>query len=172
MQQNEIKTLSIGVIMKSFLFVAALIFSTSAFSESITCRSDKAIQESEPNGLKVDAEINFELNKETKMLTKIIGHIFVQQSFIENEDISIENSYMGFFNFEGISSNPNYRPIRYKGYTQYKDFDAIHTAGLESGMWGAFTADLRSTSDTFDARYIFQSGDHMGGTVLFTCRYR
>lgn len=37
-----------------------------------------------------------------------------------------------------MSSNPNDRPIRYKGYTQYKDFDA---------------------------RYIFQAGDHKGGTV-------
>lgn len=39
---------------------------------------------------------------------------------------------------KAMSSNPNDRPIRYKGYTQYKDFDA---------------------------RYIFQAGDHKGGTV-------
>lgn len=158
--------------MKVVLLIAALALSPQVFSESVTCRSDKAIQESEPNGLRVNAEIHFELNRETKELTKSIGHIFVQQFYMEDEDISVENSYMGFFHFDSLTSNPHYRPIRYKGYTQYKDFDALHTAGLESGMWGAFIADLRKNTETFDARYIFQAGDHIGGTVLFTCRSR
>lgn len=158
--------------MKPLILFAALILSTQGFCESVICRSEKAIQESEANGLKVDAEIMFDLNRTTKEITKTIGHIFVQQFFIEDDPISVENSYMGFFSFLKLSYNPNYRPIRYKGYTQYKDFDALHTAGLESGMWGAFIIDLTKMTDTFDARYIFQAGDHMGGTVLFTCDIR
>lgn len=155
--------------MKLLIILAALTLSTQVFSEDVTCRSQKAIQENEPNGMKVDAEINFTLNRETKELTNVIGHIFVQQVFIEDEEIGVNNSYLGFFSFDKLSSNPNYKPIRYKGYTQFKEFDAIHTAGLESGMWGAFVIDLTKTTQKFDGRYIFQAGDHMGGTVLFTC---
>lgn len=156
--------------MKLLIILAALTLSTQVFSEDVTCRSQKAIQENEPNGMNTDAEINFTVNRETKELTNILGHIFVQQVFIENEEIGVNNSYLGFFKFDKVSANPNYRPIRYKGYTQFKEFDAIHTAGLESGMWGVFVIDLTKTTQTFDARYIFKAGDHMGGTVLFTCR--
>lgn len=141
-----------------------------AFSEPITCRSKMAIQENEPKALRVDAEINFDLDSVTKELTKTVGHIFVQQFYIEDEVISNENSYMGFFYFEKLSPNPNYKPIRYKDYTQYKVFNALHTAGLESGMWGNFVMNLTKWSETFDARYIFQAGDHMGGTVIFKCK--
>ncbi|MEA9357281.1 hypothetical protein SHI21_13735 [Bacteriovorax sp. PP10] len=155
--------------MKLLIILAALILATQAFSEDVICRSQKAIQENEPNGMKVDAEISFTVNKETKELTNVIGHIFVQQVFIENEEIGVNNSYLGFFAFDKLSSNLNYKPARYKGYTQFKEFDAIHTAGLESGMWGAFVIDLTKTTQTFDGRYIFKAGDHMGGTVLFTC---
>lgn len=156
--------------MKLLIILAALTLSTHAFSEDVTCHSQKAIQENEQNGMVTDAEINFTVNRETKELTNVLGHIFVQQVFIENEEIAVNNSYLGFFTFAKISANPNYKPTRYKDYTQFKEFDAVHTAGLESGMWGAFVIDLTKTSQTFDARYIFKAGDHMGGTVLFTCR--
>jgi glycine betaine/choline ABC-type transport system substrate-binding protein len=129
--------------MKLLITIAAIIFSTQVFSENVICRAEKYIQENEAIGMKTDANISFTLNKKTKELTNIIGHIFVQQVFIENEDIDIYNSYLGFFMFDKVSHNPNYRPIRYKDYTQFKKFDAIHTAGLENGMWGEF---VRSTS--------------------------
>lgn len=156
--------------MKFLIVLLMLGLSTHAFAENVSCRSDYAIQENEPNGMHVDAILNFTLNRETKDITNLIGHIFVQQSFIENEDIGVYNSYMGFFDFDKISYNPNYKPIRYKGYTQFKKFDAIHTAGLESGMWGEFVMDITTPDVPFDARYIFQAGDHMGGVVIFTCR--
>jgi len=156
--------------MKFLIVLLLLGLSTQVIAENVTCRSEYAIQENEPDGMHVDSLLNFNLNRETKELTNLIGHIFVQQSFIENEDISIYNSYLGFFVFDKISSNPNYKPTRYKGYTQFKKFDSVHTAGLESGMWGEFVMDLTMPDGPFDARYIFQAGDHMGGVVIFNCR--
>lgn len=156
--------------MKFTLFLLALLTSTLVYAEDISCRSMKAIQNDEPGGMKVDSELIINLDRETKIISKVVGHIFVQQSFIEDEPIGVENSYLGFFYLDSVASNPNYRPTRYKGYTQFKDFDATHTAGHESGMWGEFVMDLTKSTETFDARYIFQAGDHMGGTVLFTCR--
>lgn len=66
-------------------------------------------------------------------------------------------------------SNPKYRPVRYKNMVQFKNFDAVKTKGFEDGMWGSFLID-RSLNDGVEAKYIFQAGDHMGGTVKFKCR--
>lgn len=156
--------------MKFLIVLATLILSSQSFSEDVTCRSVKAIQEREPGGMETDGDLHFTVNRETKEITNLIGHIFVQQVFIEDAEIALNNSYLGFFKFKTLTSNPNYSPTRYIGYTQYKKFDAVHTAGLESGMWGAFVIDLTKTTPIFDARYIFKAGDHMGGTVLFTCK--
>lgn len=157
--------------MKSLILLTSLLFSIPSFADIIYCYSDKAIQETGPKGMKVNAEINLVVDRSTKVITSIVGHIFVQSPFTENEDISTENSYMGFFNMDSLSHNPAYRPNRYKGYTQFKKFDALHTAGLETGMWGTFVMNLNG-GEKFDARYIFQAGDHMGGTVIFTCLAR
>ncbi len=156
--------------MKFLIVLATLILSMRSFSEEVSCRSQKAIQEKESNAMNVDADLKFTVSRDTKEITNLSGHIFVQHVFIEDQEIAVNNSYLGFFKFDKLSSNPNYNPSRYKNYTQYKKFDAIHTAGLESGMWGAFVVDLTKTTPTFDARYIFKAGDHMGGTVLFTCK--
>ena len=157
--------------MKCLVMLCALLFSSLSFAEIVTCFSDKAIQESEPKGMKVDAQINLVLDRSTKVISSIVGHIFVQSPFTENEDISVENSYMGFFNMNTLTHNPNYRPTRYKGFTQFKAFDALHSAGLESGMWGSFIMKLDGDKK-LEARYIFQAGDHMGGTVIFNCQAR
>ncbi len=157
--------------MKSLIVLAALTLSSQAFSSEVTCRAEKAIQPGFEN-MKADAQLEFKLDRETKTITELNGHIFVQNPYAEaNEEISTENSYMGFFKFDSLAHNENYRPNRYKGFTQFKEFDAVHTAGQESGMWGALVLDL-SKADKFEARYIFQAGDHMGGTVLMTCRSR
>lgn len=155
--------------MKSLLLLSLIAFSQSVLAESVTCRADKTIQPGFPS-IKTHAEITFDLDRTTKTISNAIGHIYVQSPYSEaHEEISTENSYMGFFKAASVSANPNYRPIRYKNYTQFKNFDAAHTTGQEDGMWGSLVLDLNSATP-FDARYIFQAGDHMGGTVLFTCR--
>lgn len=152
-----------------FLLLSLLAFSHSVFAESITCRADKTIQPGFPS-IKTNAEITFDLDRSTKTISNLVGHVYVQSPYSEaHEEINTENSYMGFFKSESISANPNYRPTRYKNYTQFKNVDATHSTGQEDGMWGSLVLDLNNKAP-FDARYIFQAGDHMGGTVLFTCR--
>lgn len=95
--------------------------------------------------IKTDARITFDLNRSTKTISNVIGHVYVQTPYAEaHEEISTENSYMGFFQLASVSANPNYRPIRYIGHTQFKNFDAAHTAGQEDGMWGSFVVDLNT----------------------------
>ena len=80
-----------------------------------------------------------------------------------------DNAYIGHFEITEISSNPAYRPRRYKNMVQFRHFDARNTDGMEDGMWGQFLID-KSLGDGCEAVYIFQAGDHMGGVMHFTCR--
>lgn len=155
--------------MKSLIALSSLLLATQAFSaEQVTCHAEKFLTSGSTG--KADARISFELNVEEKTISKVIGHIFVQSTFSDDEVINVEEAYMAFFQIDSLSASENYKPLKYKGFSQFKDFDAAHTTGLEEGMWGQFVVDLKSTSKKFDARYIFQAGDHIGGTVLFTCR--
>ncbi|MBC7429712.1 MAG: hypothetical protein H7336_13935 [Bacteriovorax sp.] len=160
--------------MKSIIAVVALVLSTHAFAEQVICHAEKAIQPGME--MKADAEISFDLNRDTSTLTNIQGHNFVQTPYAEaNEEINIENSYMGFFQATSLVATPDYRPFVYKGWTQFKGFNAVHTARSETGMWGDFVLNLKGSlkkDNKFEARYIFQAGEHMGGTILLKCRTR
>lgn len=86
------------------------------------------------------------------------------------EELNEDNAYIGVFRIVNSPENTNYRPRRYKGFMQFPDFDAAETKGRESGMWGSFLLQrIYKTAPRFQAKYIFQAGDHMGGTVHLTC---
>lgn len=88
------------------------------------------------------------------------------------ENLNDENAYVGHFQINSLDTNPNYRPRRYKDYFQFKKFNASRTTGNESGMWGEFVVEkaaLLRRAKRFLAHYIFQAGDHIGGTLHFTC---
>lgn len=94
----------------------------------------------------------------------------IKVASIDNElPLNKDNAYIGAFTFNELRSNAKYRPRKYKNMVQFQNFDAKSTTGLESGMWGNFLID-RSINDGSEAKYIFQAGDHMGGTVHFKCR--
>jgi hypothetical protein len=79
---------------------------------------------------------------------------------------------MGFFKTEVLSANSNYNPRKYIGFAQFNNFDAAHTTGQEDGMYGYIAVDISPNKEEFEAFYVFQAGDHMGGTVLFKCKTR
>ena len=64
---------------------------------------------------------------------------------------------------EYIEENPYYRPRRYKNYSQFPNFDFI------GDMWGDLIISKETTQDKFYAHYLFQQGDHMGGTLHLSC---
>ena len=63
----------------------------------------------------------------------------------------------------------DYKPTKYKNHFKFEDIDAAFTAGNEDGMWGDFILE-KGFAKEISAHYIFQAGDHMGGTVDFTCQ--
>ena len=84
--------------------------------------------------------------------------------------------YYGLFNGKDLLEVPYKRATTYKNHYRFKGFDATFTAGHESGMWGEFIVNKdierihsRELHET-DAHYVFQAGDHLGGTVDFVCR--
>ncbi len=154
----------------TFSTLLSLIPTISSASETVFCKATKTFQRDE-KALNTDAEINFELirngkNSEIKNLT---GYVFVSYDSIGESTLSTENAYMGYFNLDSLVANPQYRPTKYKDYIQFKNMDATHTVGRESGMWGALILNI-NTPKQISAKYIFQAGDHMGGTMPFHCK--
>jgi hypothetical protein len=83
--------------------------------------------------------------------------------------------YYGVFNGKNLVEVPYTRPVKYKNHYRFQKFNADFTAGNESGMWGDFVLnkeiDGSRNNDKFetDAHYVFQAGDHLGGTIDYTC---
>ncbi len=72
----------------------------------------------------------------------------------------------GEFEIEALTEKENYRPRVYKGHSKFEDFDATTS---EMGMWGYFVLERHLNSSELTAAYVFQSGDHMGGTIDVLC---
>ncbi|MCY4644312.1 MAG: hypothetical protein OXB88_06795 [Bacteriovoracales bacterium] len=66
------------------------------------------------------------------------------------------------------TENPDYRPRKYKGYSQFGDFD-----GTLGDVWGQLVIDsqtkFKAKEKNFKAHYIYQAGDHYGGTLHLSC---
>lgn len=157
--------------MKSIIGVVLVVLSMQAQSfEAVHCDGVKAVQYGAAN-LAANADLSFELERNGSLseMKNIKGHIFVKSQFEKGDTINPDNSYMGYFQIQSLKANTNYNPNKYKDWFQFKDFNAVSTQGVEDGMWGSLLLDL-SSDDNFDARYIFQAGDHMGGTVILNCR--
>lgn len=78
--------------------------------------------------------------------------------------------YIGTFNIDSLTENPNYRPRKYRGYSQFRNFDATDTSeSAEPRMWGELLVRKDTSRGVFPAHYIFQAGDHLGGTLHLSC---
>lgn len=127
--------------------------------------------------LVTNSEISFRLSgdSDSATLREIRGTVMVAWDFdkdLSPDLLNNENAYVGHFRTSRISSNPAYSPRRYKNYLQFQKLDAAETTGNESGMWGDFVVEktaFERRTETFQAHYIFQAGDHIGGTLHFTC---
>lgn len=155
------------------VFIAILFTLTSqAFAATkVTCSSEKTIQAGHDH-IDTFAKISFELERSgnNSVITNIVGHIFVKSPYEETNGFDPENSYMGFFKTDSLTANPDYNPRKYVGYAQFTNFDAAHTTGLEDGMYGYLALNVEGNQKNFEAFYVFQAGDHMGGTVIFNCK--
>ncbi len=155
------------IFLTTFFLLALCL--TNVNAASVTCTSKEGTQWGDK--LPAMALLTFELERKgtESTIEKLNGFVFVKNQFEDDGDTTFneENSYRGYFEFDAISANSNYRPLKYKGHIQFKNFDAKYTDGLESGMWGSFVIEPKEKE--FKAYYIFQAGDHIGGTLQFTC---
>lgn len=103
-------------------------------------------------------------------LGSMTGHI--SASYINSNSENYFDStdlYYGSFTHDVISNNPNYIPRKYLEHYQFP-LDATATNGNDGGgMWGNFILP-KNPKKEFQAHYIFQAGDHMGGTVDMNCK--
>jgi hypothetical protein len=89
------------------------------------------------------------------------GHIYV-------------TGYYGLFNGKNLVEVPYTRPVKYKNHYRFK-FTADYTDGNESGMSGDFVLNKEidgsrdNSNFETDAHYVFQAGDHLGGTIDYSC---
>lgn len=157
--------------MKISFFIVSTFFCFNVLATQAVCHSNKSIQIGTDN-LKTDAELKFDLikNGNKSVISNVNGHVFVKAPFEDIEStFSEEDSYMGFFQIDSLTANSDYHPSKYKGYAQFLKFNAFKTAGREDGMWGYLALDVSTKDNAFKGAYVFQAGDHMGGTVLLDC---
>jgi hypothetical protein len=124
--------------------------------------------------VKAKGNIDFTLNTNKygmRYLTNVNGMIRADWSELSETPSFYE--YKGWFNMKSIDENLDYKPRKYKNYSQFRDFDATSS---KQGMWGYFVLEKenRQTQNsnggsTLMAHYIFQAGDHIGGTIDFVC---
>ena len=126
--------------------------------------------------LPVDARLYFNVRQNAEgveKLVNLVGHVAANNGYGDADDTCA--TYYGVFNIKEALENTKYRPRRYKGYSQFQNINATATAGNEDGMWGELVIQNdrentnRNSKKSFKAHYIFQAGDHMGGTIDFTC---
>ncbi len=158
--------------MRNLLFLVVLLMSDLlSAATQFSCTSNATSQ----NGyvLKTDAKFDFSLERDgnNSVVTDVRGRVYVGNNLLASseEELNSDNSYRGFFKLAKIEANPEYRPTKYKGFAQFQGVNAFETTGLESGMWGQLLVDVSSNEKKIAAKYVFQAGDHMGGTVHFTC---
>lgn len=112
--------------------------------------------------------LNLTTNADGTVVMEALGFISVQYKFnLRTEEIS---NYTGVFS-GSFPNNPAYRPRVYTDHYQFRDFDAAVTSRWDGGgMNGEFVVEKRISEDRLQAHYIFQAGDHIGGTVDMECR--
>ena len=150
--------------------IALLLASTAVFAgEKTTIECSKHGRNGgQPAFAKVDLifDVSVDGRNDLRVISDLRGEIRAAGSRL---DLASEDAYVGVFEVKHVAENPEYRPIKYKNSSQFKGIDAKETRGAESGMWGHLIVP-RDTRGEFESHYVFQAGDHMGGTIHMSCR--
>ena len=154
------------------LICAPSIFATEKLSYICTDIGEGSLSQQGAMDLWGRAELKIveENNSEGLRSITVFGHVAADYTFYDQGGIDPTTAqYQGAFTAVKLIENPDYKPRRYKGYSQFRDFDASKSM---SGMWGELVIERNTKKEKFQAHYIFQAGDHMGGTLHLTCSQR
>ncbi len=147
----------------------AFAYGISPVDQRVVCNASGASLAHRGIGL-LEATANFEFvvseNRDgLRMLKDLRGEVVTDPRHLE-----FDKSWTGKFRSDELIENPDYRPRKYFGFSQFREVDAVDTEGsAESGMWGNFLLEKDMTPEDFQAKYIFHAGDHMGGTLNLGC---
>lgn len=156
-----------GEMMKLLLILATMISTTIAFGSSdftkrVVC---------EAHSFRPDNGYG-DFNNYGKVYLKVQSKAG-QVTALEYGGFVAFDNYHGIFKGSNMAERPYVRASTYQNHYRFADFDAELTFGSEDGMWGylAINKDIATLGyqDETDAHYVFQAGDHMGGTIDFTC---
>ena len=96
-------------------------------------------------------------------LVKLMGHMKLA-------DDDATSAYYNIFNSEKFPADISYKPLKYKESVRFKEINSIaSSSSSEEGMWGDFVIE-KTMAENVKAHYIFKAGDHLGGTVDFSCK--
>lgn len=166
------------LITASLIMVSANIAIGSEWIGRYVCRASGDAIRQHGRSIPADATIYFQLSQHASgqyLIKNVLGHASI--GYLESTDgLDYTEAGYGQFRFSELKSNENYRPSRYFGATQFPGFNATSSISYDGGgPWGSLVLelnDLKENGSTFDAHYIFQHGDHMGGTMDLSCQRR
>lgn len=131
-------------------------------------------------GTKVQSILQFDLsyasNGRPVVIKETVGHVAVAAYPTEKEvGERVEFDYYASFNGLEIEDTPSQRASTYKSdqFLRFRGFNASYTSRSDGGgMWGYLVVEKDAQfqeSGAFAAHYVFQAGDHMGGTIDYSC---
>ena len=136
-----------------------------------SCQIDAGRQQSDILPAEGTIQFKYSVDGNKAQLLDLIGFVSTNYDFnVESNgtEKKIAN-YTGVFN-GNFKNHEGYRPNVYNNHFKFNDFDAKVTSRHDGGgMWGYLVVKKDNASDKIDAHYVFQAGDHIGGTIDMTC---
>lgn len=153
--------------MKKILTLFVLSLSLHALADSYSCQLVSARQ----NGTELvgQGSLNIVETQQNGLRNITVnGQVSVDYEF--NMEYESEHCYKASFTNVTLTERPNYKPRVYTGYSKFEKFDATETSECDGGgMYGYLVIEKDMTKESFAAHYVFQAGDHIGGTIDFSC---
>lgn len=148
------------------VFVAAALFcvSSAALADFKLYTCTASTLRNDQGRTPVHSVLYFDLRKEASGLSleEIVGHIQV--------GADAADAYYNIFNIKKLAEDTKYAPKKYKGYARFNDLNSEKSSSSsEEGMWGELVVE-KTFADKISAHYILKAGDHLGGTIDYSCR--
>ncbi len=136
-----------------------------------SCQIDAGRQQTDVLPAEGTIQFKYAVDGNKAELLDLVGFVSTNYDFnVESNggEKKIAN-YTGVFS-GNFKNHEAYRPSVYTNHFKFNDFDAKVTSRHDGGgMWGYLVVKKDNTSDKIDAHYVFQAGDHIGGTIDMTC---
>ena len=127
-----------------------------------------AVSSSMEQQVEVKAELKFKLSEQAdglRVIKDLRGEIMLGA-----EQQATGESYIGKFEDESAVENAKYRPRVYKGFSQFKNINAVVATGSQTAaMVGTLLVEKDVEKEQIKAHYLFQAGDSIGGVLHLTC---